>query len=275
MTSRIQKVLNAEKERLQRGRKRLDTEDSDSASAETSGASRLLRRILSVDPSPASMRQYRILPAIEDKQATTAYRMLRTRVQQRMRSNGWSSLLVTGAESNDGKTITASNLAISVAKEVNRSAILVDMDMRRPSLAEYFGLEVTAGLGDYLRGDAAIEQIVYVPEGLERLLMIPNRAPIDDASDLINSPRMQDLVQWTREQSSDGLTIYDMPPVLATDDVLAFSELVDAVLLVVSQGQTERRQLEKALELLANHELLGVVLNRSTNIQVGTYGEYY
>ena len=234
----------------------------------------VIKMLLPADIDTAAMAQSRLLPGVDDKKAATAYKMLRTRIQKRMRANNWNSLLVTGAGPNEGKTVTAANLAISISKDVNQSAILVDLDLQRPTLAEYFGLTTGAGLGEYLNGEAEIEDIVYAPEGLERLTLIPNRQRIENSSDLIASPRMHELIAWTREQENTTLTIFDMPPVLVSDDVLAFVEYVDAVLVVVAQGITDRRALEKAMELLGDSELLGVVLNRSSHI-VGNTGYSY
>jgi len=222
-----------------------------------------------------AMAQHRILPGLQDKKAESTYKMLRTRVLKRMRANHWNSLLVTGAGPGEGKTVTASNLAISIAKDVNQSAILVDMDLQRPSLAEYFGMTINAGLGEFLRGQAEIEDIVYAPEGLERLTIIPNQQPIENSSDLVSSARMHELIAWTRAQDTTTLTIFDMPPVLVSDDVLAFVEYVDATLVVVTQGKTERRSLEKVVELLGDNELLGIVLNRCSNIVGDIDYSYY
>lgn len=233
------------------------------------------KNLLSAGVDTKAMERSRILPGLDDKRAMTAYKMLRTRILQRARSNNWRSMLVTGAGPNEGKTVTAANLAISVAKDVNQSAILIDLDLQRPSLAKYFGLTIDKDLGNFLKGEAEIQDILYAPEGLERLIMIPNQQPIENSSDLISSPRMHELIAWTREQGDSTLTIFDMPPVLATDDVLAFCGYVDSVLLVVSQGITDRRELEETVQLLGDCELAGVVLNRSSHIVGDTAYSYY
>ena len=271
--SRIQKALATSKANR---KKELSTPGHVARSLrEAVQSSRIFKTLLNAHVDTAAMAENRLLPGVDDRKAATAYKMLRTRVQKRMRVNDWKSILVTGAGPNEGKTITAANLAISIAKDINQSAILVDLDLRRPSLSEYFGMTAGAGLGEFLSGDAEIEDIVYAPEGLERLILIPNQQPIENSSDLISSPRMHELIAWTREQDDTTLTIFDMPPVLATDDVLAFVDYVDSVLMVVSQGITDRRALEKTIELLGDAELLGVVLNRSSHIVGNTDYAYY
>lgn len=223
-----------------------------------------LFRILSfASVTPETMEQNKILPAVDDKGAITAYKVLRTRVLQRMRSHKWRNLIVTGAGPGEGKTLTACNLAVSISKDLNQSVFLIDLDLQRPSVAEYFGLEVEAGIGDYLKGEAKIEDIVYAPKDLDRIAIIPNREQVENSSELLASPRMRDLMKWLKDQGGSPLAIFDMPPVLACDDVLAFYPSADALLMVASERITERDSLTKAIEMLADVNLLGVVLNRS------------
>jgi protein-tyrosine kinase len=273
MTSIIQKVLEAEKKRNvgQKSRTRsLGQATSDMVAAtgifKSGGSAASIRS--------NAMEKNRILPAIDDRQAVTAYKMLRTRVLQRMRSNNWRSLIVTGAGPGEGKTLTACNLAVSIASDVNQSVILVDLDLQRPTLASYFGLDVRASIGDYLIGNASLEEIVYAPAGLDRLVIIPNRDPVPNSSELLASPRMRTLLDWLDEQGPETITTFDMPPVLACDDVLAFSPYADAILLVVAEGKTERHSVSRTMEMIGDRNLLGVVLNQSRETD-STSGYYY
>jgi capsular exopolysaccharide synthesis family protein len=182
-----------------------------------------------------------------------------------MRSNNWHSLLVTSPGPAEGKTITAANLAISLSRDVNQSVLLVDLDLHRSTVAKYLGfdIDVEAGVSDFLRENAEIPDIVYVPTEMDRIGIIPNREPIENASDLLGSPRMRELFAWLKNQAEQTIVIFDMPPVLACDDVLAICSEIDAVLMVVSQGVTDRVGLEKAMDLLQDTDMLGVVLNQS------------
>lgn len=210
-----------------------------------------------------TMEMNKILPAVDDRAAINAYKMLRTRVLQRMRSNKWQSLIVTGAGASEGKTLTASNLAVSVSLDVNQSVVLVDLDLQRPMMASYFGLHSGAGIGDYLAGDAEIDDIVYRPEGMERIVVIPNQGARPDSSELLASPRMRKLLDWIKSNLPEAIAIFDMPPVLACDDMLAFAPYADAVLLVVAEGKTDRDALVRTKEMIGDLALLGVVLNKS------------
>jgi capsular exopolysaccharide synthesis family protein len=223
------------------------------------------------------MEQSRLVSEVEDRSAIAAYKVLRTRVLQRMRSNNWHSLIVTSAGAGEGKSLTASNLALSLSRDVNQSVLLVDLDLQRSRLAQYFGFLGGAkkGISEYLTGAAEIADIVYSPSGIPRISVIPNFEVIEDSSDLLSSPRMRELLQWIKRQSERHIVIFDMPPVLVGDDVLAFSTQVDAILLVVTQGKTDRVALEKTAGLLAEANLLGVVLNKcSETSKDNVYGYY-
>jgi capsular exopolysaccharide synthesis family protein len=257
----IQKVLEAEKKRNS-GRK-TESRSLGQATREMVAATGIFKRGSAAQVKSKSMERNKILPAIDDRGAITAYKMLRTRVLQRMRSNDWHTLIVTGAGPGEGKTLTACNLAVSISNDVNQSVILVDLDLQRPTLAKYFGLDVRASVGDYLTGKAGMEDIVYAPAGMERIVIMPNRDPVPNSSELLASPRMRDLMDWLKNQGPQTITIFDMPPVLACDDVLAFSPYVDAILLVVAEGKTERNSVTRTMEMIGDRNMLGVVLNQS------------
>lgn len=275
MTSIIQKVLEAEKKRnaLRGGSTKSESRSLGQAKREVSAATGIFKRLSFAEVRSKAMERNKILPAIEDKGAITAYKMLRTRVLQRMRTNSWHTLIVTGAGPGEGKTLTACNLAVSVSGDVNQAVVLVDLDLQRPSLARYFGLDVQASIGDYLLGNAELEDIVYAPAGMDRIVIIPNRDSVPNSSELLASPRMRTLLEWLKNQGPETISIFDMPPVLACDDVLAFSPYADAILMVVSEGMTERSSVARVMEMLGDRNLLGVVLNRSREKE--SVGPYY
>ena len=280
--SRLQSKLH---KAIEKSRKSADRSPGDSSgsvaesiqSGMDSIASSIVRMLHVAKPRDDVMEERRIIAAIDDQAVRSSYNVLRTRILQRLRSNDWHSILVTSAGPSEGKTLTAANLAMSIARDVNQSAVLVDLDLMRSSIARYLGIntEIEAGIGDFLAGDAELSDILYSPEGMERLALIPNREPVDNSSDLLGSPRMKELVTWLGGQPGKTVVIYDMPPVHAHDDVLAFCPNVDAILLVVAQGQTDRAALEQAMDLLSDYEMLGVVMNMSDERSAeGGYGYY-
>jgi capsular exopolysaccharide synthesis family protein len=235
-----------------------------------------VRSFQSVQLDDDTLAENNILPQITDAAALRAYKILRTRLLRRLEANQWRSLAITGVTAGEGKTLTAINLAIALAQEVNTWVFLVDLDLQRPRVADYLGIDAMhgeKGVSDYLTGDAAFESIVYSPN-IERLSVIPNFRPITQASELLSSPRMIELLRSLEGESPRRIIIFDMPPVLAADDVLAFGPQVDGLLLVVGEGMTGRDALKSAKEVLAEMNLLGVVLNRSNERNDSAYYSY-
>jgi protein-tyrosine kinase len=236
-----------------------------------------VRRFQPVTLGRAVMEEHNILPQVTDPAALRAYKILRTRMLRRLEANQWHSFGVTGTTAGEGKTLTAINLAMALAQDSNTWVFLVDLDLQRPKVASYLGLNNSLGergLTDYLLGDATFEQITYSPSGSERLAIIPNFQAVANASDLLTSSRMDELVRTLEGETPRRIVIFDMPPVLASDDVLAFSPQVDGLLLVVAEGTTSRDGLRGAKELLQEMNLLGVVLNRSEAQEEGAYYSY-
>ena len=196
-----------------------------------------------------------------DPAIRTSYKMLRTRILQRMRANGWRSIAITSATQGDGKTLTAINLAISLAGDVNHNVCLVDLDLRHSSVAKYLGIKPGKGMSDCLEGKSAVKSVLLRPN-IDRLVILPNFKMQNHSSELISSPTMRSIA-GALSTDPNRIVIYDMPPLLSADDVLAFEPFFDAVLFVVAERKTARTDAVKALELLENTNLLGTVLNRS------------
>jgi Mrp family chromosome partitioning ATPase len=191
----------------------------------------------------------------------TAYKMLRTRILQRMRANMWQTLAVTSASQGDGKSVSAINLAISLAGDVNHNVCLVDLDLRHSSIAKYLGLKPKMGISDCLARSVPVEQALLKTD-IDRLVVLPNVRTVTHSSELISSPKMYEIAAKLASDPS-RIVVYDMPPLLAADDMLAFEPLVDSILLIVAEGTTRRTDTMKAFELLEDSNVIGTVLNRS------------
>lgn len=135
----------------------------------------------------------------------------------------------------NGKTVTAINLAISLAREVNQTVLLVDLDLKRPAIGRYFVDGPTRGISDYVSHDAELADLLIHP-GIERLVVLPGNESFAHSSEILSSPRMTQLVEELKSRYEDRLIIFDMPPVLASDDVIAFLPYLDAVMLVAEDG---------------------------------------
>ncbi len=213
-----------------------------------------------VELDPLTLSDNRIV-VDELTAASAAYKMLRTRVLQRMRRNNWKTLAVTGTCPDEGKSLTAINLSINLARDVGTSVVLVDMDLRKPSLHRHLGIKPRCGVGDYLRGGTPLDRIALRP-GIDRLAVICNERPFPNSSEMLASPQTASLVDQLK-QGDGRIAVFDMPPVLASDDMLAFCPQVDAVLLVLSQGKTRQADLVALRDLLQNVNVVGAVLNRA------------
>lgn len=225
-----------------------------------------------IEVVPDYLRENRVISGAADPVAAY-YSVLRTHVVQRMRANGWRSLAVTSPSAGAGKSLTAVNLAISLAREVNQTVLLVDLDLKRPHVRPYFTDQSQPGISDYLLDDVPLSEILFNP-GFERLVVLPGHKSLTHSSEMLSSPKMVNLVEDMKTRYPSRVVIFDMPPVLACDDVLAFSPYFDSALLVVEEGQTRKEELKRSFELLAKTEVMGTVLNKAEHAERG-YGYGY
>ncbi|MDE2029134.1 MAG: AAA family ATPase [Alphaproteobacteria bacterium] len=188
------------------------------------------------------------------------FRILRTQILQAMNKSGFKTLAVTSPRYGDGKTTIALNLALSIALDLKQTVLLVDLDFRKPMIHELLGLPRGAGLTDCLIDEVPIAGcLARLP--FERLSVLPAGAPLDNSSEILGSPRMAALARELKTRYPDRLVIYDMPPVLAQDDPIAFLPHVDTALVVVRDGVTREAELKACLDMLDGAPILGTVLN--------------
>lgn len=211
---------------------------------------------------PAVLKANRVIYGDADRTGLSAYKMLRTQVMQRMAAKSWNALAITSPTEQDGKTLTAVNLAISLARELHKTVLLVDMDLRNPCVDKYFGLRVEKGIGDYLLRDVPLSDVLVNP-GIERLVILPGREHIENSSEILASPAMGAMVHELKTRYPSRMVIFDLPPVLLADDALAFAPYIDAFLLVVRDGKTRKEMVEQAVEIMSGASILGTVLNDS------------
>ncbi|MCU7816999.1 MAG: CpsD/CapB family tyrosine-protein kinase [Candidatus Thiodiazotropha sp. (ex Rostrolucina anterorostrata)] len=226
----------------------------------------------SVEISKDQLREKRVIVGDTNDSISDQYKVLRTHVLQRLKANQWNSLAVTSPNEGCGKTLTSINLAISLAREVNHSVLLVDLDLRRPSIQSYFFTDEQPGISDYLTEGKKLSEILFNP-GMERLVILPGNKPFSNSSEMLSSPKMVQLVEELKNRYPNRIVIFDMPPILSCDDMIAFSPYIDAIMLVVSEGVTQKTELARTCELLEKSNIIGTVLNKSrtTNSRSGYY----
>jgi Mrp family chromosome partitioning ATPase len=158
-----------------------------------------------------------------------------------------------------------------LANDRHHTVLLIDCDLRRPTIGARLGINPEFGMDDLLNGDAQIEQCLYHPEGYDRLVVLPARAALANSSDALASPRGRNLVAELRGRYPERIIVFDLPPVLGTDDALAFLPLVECGLVVIAERATRRDDLLRCMELLRKTPILGTVLNKATDVNSG-YG---
>ena len=169
-------------------------------------------------------------------------------------------LLVTSPAKGDGKSITAANLALTMAQEFNRKVVLVDADLRRPTVQALFGIPDQPGLVDVLGGCASLEDALVLLPDVHLAVLPAGLAPAQPA-ELLGSAAMRRTLEALR--SRFDRVIVDVPPVLPLADVGVLAPQCDGVLLVVRAGATPKPLIERALNTFDAERLLGVVLNES------------
>jgi len=208
----------------------------------------------------AHLERHRILAHHPRTQEADIFRILRTHLLQIMNKSNFRTLAITSPNYGDGKTTIALNLALSIALDLKQTVLLADLDLRKPNLYEYMGMEPTVGLSNYLLHDTPLHECLVRPN-FDRLNTLPAGPPLDYSSEILGSPKMATLAREIKTRYNDRFIIYDMPPVLAQDDSIAFMPHVDAVLMVVRDGITRANEVKQCLDSLADANVIGVVLN--------------
>jgi protein-tyrosine kinase len=229
-----------------------------------------LDRIRTITPDWETCRQNRLMVNSDDQSAISAYKMFRTRVLRRLKQYNWTSIAVTSSRAGEGKTITAINLAVSLATQGEKNVFLVDLDLKSCSIAQRMGLEGGSNLLAAVRGEMSLEEALVYPD-VDGLYLLANDEKVSNSSELLTSTDFLEVVGNLNALTSDATIIYDLPPLLSADDFLAFSPYVDCVLFVVTQGQTRREDFRNAGQILQESEVLGIVLNKATNVVEGYY----
>ena len=228
-------------------------------------------RIIKTDPGELAER--RVIAGLKGDPRSTPFRMLRAQIMQQFREHNWNTLAITGATQNAGKSFIAANLAVSVALELNQTVLLVDLDLRKPSIHKYFGFEPEYGLLDYMQNGVPIKNILVNP-GIERLVILPGKGSTDEASEIISSPKMIRLIEEMRSRYKSRIVIFDLPPLLSVDDAWVLLPHVDAGLLVVENGKNTEEEVTKSLQILERTNFIGAVLNKTDEENKNYYYNY-
>jgi len=192
--------------------------------------------------------------------AAEQYRSLRTRIARAENGRAVRAIVVTSPNKGDGKSLTAANLAITMAQEFQQRVLLVDADLRRPAVHQLFGAPDAPGLSDVLMGAAELDEaLVHIPQ--HHLTLLPAGAPPSHPAELLGSASMRRVLDTLRTRF-DRILI-DMPPVAPLADLHIVAPMVDGVLMIVRAGVTPKPAIERALAGLDISKVLGLVLNEA------------
>ena len=220
----------------------------------------LAHHVVPVDSS--YLHERRVIAASNQDDRVGPYRQLRTQLLKTMQENHWQTLAITSAHVGAGKTLTSSNLAIAMSRDINTTVLLVDLDLETPTMHQVLNLKPEKGLVDYLEDRAELGEILFNP-GLERLAVLAGRSAGRNASELLTTPRMQHLIHDLCHQDASNITIFDLPPLLRNDDAVMFAPFADATLVVVEEGVTTEDQLRETMRLLEKANVIGTILNKA------------
>ncbi len=218
------------------------------------------------------LKTARIVAFNKSDATSMCFDVLRTHVLQKMEEKGWRTLAITSPAQEAGKTVVAINLAMSIAQQTNKTAMLVDFDLRRPKIGAYLGIPMEKSLNDLLDGSAKLPEVLVNPD-MPRLVVLATKTPVKKSAETLSSKKIADLIKDLRERYKSRIVIFDLPPLLVTDDAIALLPQIDCVLMVVANGMSTKREIEDSIRLLPAANLIGTVLNKAETESTGYY--YY
>ena len=212
----------------------------------------------------------------QDAPASEQYRKLKSVIVKLSQMGDFDkALMVTSSVAGEGKTITSLNLAITLAQEFDHTVLLVEADIRKPSVLQYLGLKAQRGLTDCVLDGTDLSEVL-VKTGIGNLTVLPAGRRVENPVELFSSNKMTELFDDIKSRYNDRYVIVDTTPLLPFAEPAYIANMIGAVLLIVREGVTTPDKLKRSLEMLKNHNLLGVVNNgvsRVNSLQ-GYYGYY-
>ena len=215
-----------------------------------------------VELQAQQLENNRIFAINRNDPVSVSFDLLRTQILQKMEENNWRTLAITSPTPAVGKTVIAINLAISIAQQTNKTAMLVDFDLRNPRIGAYLGIPMEKSLNDLLEGNAELTEILVNP-GIPRLVVLPTKNGVSNPSETLSSKKIEDLIKGMRERYESRIIIFDLPSLLHSDDALAILPKIDCILMVVANGMSSKREIEDSLRHLSKANLIGTVFNKA------------
>lgn len=208
-----------------------------------------------------NMERNRIISVCHGNTIADRIKILRTQIMHTMNERNENTLLIASAKNKEGRTTTAINLGIALSQQIDRTILLVDADLRNPSIHTLLGFDVEKGLAHFLKGEASLSDIIIDPR-IPRLNIIPGGGPIENSSELLDTEPMKMLFRQIKERCGHLFVIFDSPPLLTSADSLVLARYVDGIIIVVESEKTRKDELARVIELLKGRPIIGTVLNK-------------
>ena len=210
-----------------------------------------------------------------DSPLAEEYRKLKTVILRMTRSDFRNTVMVTSAISGEGKSVTSANLAIMLARELGQTVLLIDADLRRPSLEDYLGMAPHVGLADCLK-DRIDAGRAIVKTGIPKLSFMSAGKKVENPSELLSSQGMREFLLELKHRYQDRYIIIDTAPILLFAETQAMSVLVDGVLIVVKEGGVSLKGISQMLDSLKGATILGIAYNNASAASMdGRYHQHY
>ena len=215
----------------------------------------------------AHLEANRIIAHDRSDLRSRSFDMLRTQILQSMDLKSWQLLAVTSPTPACGKTVTSINLAISIARQPERSVLLVDMDLEKPQVAQCLGLQCEAGLLSVLEGRVPLQNaLVQASVGGYQLNVLPCEASRAHSSEYMTSRAMSRLLHEIKNEDRSRIIIFDMPPILSGDSVISILPQIDCVLFVAAVGTSTASEIKECNKHLQTSAVVRVVLNKASEL---------
>jgi capsular exopolysaccharide synthesis family protein len=225
-------------------------------------------RVLHPHPAP---EQRLVSIAEPDSPGAEMFRVLSTRLAHMQRKRRLQKLLITSSEGDEGKSVVTANLAFSIARRPNERVLLIEADLRRPSASALFTSTPLRGITEWSEGKLPLEDALYRVKSLPLWFLSAGQG-MEEPMPLLESDRFAKMLEAV--SSSFNWVLLDATPLLPMADSTSLSRLCDGVLVVVREGYTRRKVLNKALGSVEKNKLVGTVLNQASMLKIG-YDRYY
>jgi capsular exopolysaccharide synthesis family protein len=204
----------------------------------------------------------RVVSNLSHNANASIFNSLRTQVLHKMEENNWQTIAIVSPTPESGKTFVSINLAMAIARQPQKTALLVDFDLHKPKVADYLGINVQKSMNEYFQEEAEIEDILVNP-AIQGFTVLPTMQAIERSTEILSSNRVKNLINKLKNRYESRIVVFDLPPLLNVDDAMVLLPHLDCILLVIANGVSTQPEIEETMHLLPSEKLLGVVYNKA------------